>query len=375
MLQLFAFPLLLLALTPQVSLQDAAAIYGADTRVDVEALSPLALQKLAHRSTAAQIPHAMISEDISSGALRLGDRRLGDAWNLCADEAFVEQFAIATCSGTLIAPQLLLTAGHCMQDAARCETSAWVFGFNAEVHNDSAPLDRNARYSCRAVHALRAEWEYGLQWDYAVVELDRPVTAPYAPATVASGIPDLPWRTPLYVFSHPSGLPLKADLDAWALHENPDNGDSFSLIADTFRGSSGGGVFLADTLELVGILARTAGDYVFDSAANCYRPLRFEEPDRLTGNYESASYAWPAIQDVCDLQLPAAAELCDGLIVDEPEPIPPDVETPLKSQPAQDGCHSLGSTDTDAGILMGLWGWLATLALIRTRSRQGRRWT
>ncbi len=46
---------------------------------------------------------------------------------LCAEEPFVDQPAVASCSGVLIDEDLVLTVGHCFEVEARCDTYAHLF--------------------------------------------------------------------------------------------------------------------------------------------------------------------------------------------------------------------------------------------------------
>lgn len=357
---------LLASLLANVATQDSAAVYGDDTRLDLEDLTDADFAQRVAASSAAQIPLAMIEVEEPTGLLRFGDRRLGEAYNLCDDEAFYDQLAIAMCSGTLIAPNLLLTAGHCVDTEPRCDELGWVFGFDNHVSEGTKRLHREDLYTCHAVHALRFEREYDLDWDYAVVELDRPVRAPYAAASLAPNHTDRVSREPLFVVSYPSGLPLKVDLDAYVTHVRNIERDYFTLMADTFSGSSGGGVFTADSGELVGILVRTAGNYVRDTQNRCYRVLSLDENAPWSGFYESASYADTAIEAFCATTFGQEQPLCQA----EPEtPTPPlpDENADLMVVGGGGGCD-VGGGLVPAAVT---WGWCVALGVvIRRRPRR-----
>ncbi|MBC7171155.1 MAG: trypsin-like serine protease, partial [Polyangiaceae bacterium] len=52
---------------------------------------------------------------------------------LCPDERYATQPSSAFCSGALVAPDLVLTAGHCVRTQAACDDTALVFGFAMEA--------------------------------------------------------------------------------------------------------------------------------------------------------------------------------------------------------------------------------------------------
>ena len=91
-------------------------IYGPDNRLEtVESKSSLHVRLAA--STA-----AMISKDYqekSGSRISLGGQTIDDFLlerfhgELCSDERFKGQVAVADCSGFLVAPDVIATAGHC----------------------------------------------------------------------------------------------------------------------------------------------------------------------------------------------------------------------------------------------------------------------
>jgi len=66
----------------------------------------------------------------------------------------------------------------------------------------------------------------------------------------------------------PSGLPQKIDAGARVREPRQSQGDFFVATTDSFGGNSGSGVFLYDTLEVVGILVSGDTDYVADGDCN-----------------------------------------------------------------------------------------------------------
>lgn len=219
---------------------------------------------------------------------------LGASQGLAAGQRFSDQPAAAFCTGFLVGPDLIATAGHCVKDhpawdtsapadhaaacqqnlrqGAFCENTRVIFGFRKELGGQlrrSAPPEDV--YKCVRVisHSLSGGP------DYALIKLDRPVRG-RRPLAVNRSNAGLGQRTPLFVIGHPSGLPLKIAADAVVIssgvdvyvHRNgmsrkwSDNGYSFVTNLDTFHGNSGSPVFNLNTLLVEGILVKGDNDYV-----------------------------------------------------------------------------------------------------------------
>lgn len=238
----------------------ASDVWGADDRVERYAVRGNAWFDAA-RASAAMVPPHMISR-ADDGTYQTRRPTLGTSYNLCSTEKFIDQPAVATCSATLIAPDLVLTAGHCL---TTCDESRFVFDFAYEQAG-VAPMAVTQRIPANNVYACRqvvAHKNQGVQ-DYALVRLDRPVTGrAYAKLYVGN---DLPRDTTLAAIGHPSGIPQKIARGAVT---SADFRDATSLDADTFGGNSGGGVFTEDG-KLVGAVAKNSlsNPYIANGSCN-----------------------------------------------------------------------------------------------------------
>ena len=105
------------------------AIYGADSRIDYYNMSS-SWQKVA-RSTVSLISKSKISQ-FSTGKAYIQTKSYGFDNNLCSDEQFYYQKTAAFCSGALVGPDLVLTAGHCVEDLVDCDSTNVVFEFITE---------------------------------------------------------------------------------------------------------------------------------------------------------------------------------------------------------------------------------------------------
>ena len=105
-------------------------IYGRDDRYEVDDYSDQNFIEKA-RSVAIRVSNRRLSEDRDdSSLLNFPFRKLKNAIpQLCENEKFIEQFSVGDCSGFLIAPNILVTAGHCMATESECQSNKWIFDF------------------------------------------------------------------------------------------------------------------------------------------------------------------------------------------------------------------------------------------------------
>lgn len=204
---------------------------------------------------------------------------------VCADERFANQPKVGYCSATLIAPDLVVTSGHCVMNAIsgltgaqhKCESTYMVFDFAYEFSSPSDPvgvlrvLPKGDVFQCVEVLAAEIPENGQPRQDYAILRLDRPVPN-RTPAAVYDG-QDIPYNTLGFQIGHPSGLPQKITPARIYEHLDPARYSAYRYRADILGGNSGGGVFTPNG-TLVGIPTRYSGqDYVLDTTARpeCYR--------------------------------------------------------------------------------------------------------
>lgn len=267
--------------------REGKIVYGTDDRRDPFAYADQTFAARAISFTAALVPTSAINASNPNNII-IGNTTLQQRLNVCPDERFASQPANADCSATLIAPDVVLTAGHCINS---CADSRFVFDDFVTAGGTMQPITSDDVYACSSIVAIQSPPALA---DYAVARLTRPVVG-RTPAPVRTARTALAVGTSLLVTGHPSGLPLKIANNA-AIRSNSANLDFFVANLDTFVGNSGSGVFDAGTKELVGILVRGGQDYVADTAAGCNR-VNVCAADACRG--EDVVYAFKAIDDFC----------------------------------------------------------------------------
>lgn len=249
-----------LTLLSMTALAEIKVIYGNDNRQDIYQVSNAMHKKLA-ASTAGMIKVNLFTKSSREGFFDLrGTRSLERGQNLCPSEAFSQQQTAPTCTGFLVGPDTIVTAGHCYKSFDTpenvCKNFAWVFDYNMKSasHDPTRDIPIQNIYICKKVVAA----ELGLTADYAVIKLDRPVIgrAPLKLRTTGK----IDNSSSLVVIGHPTGLPTKVS-SAGRVTKNTE-AHSFSTTLDTFHGNSGSAVFDASTGVIEGILIQGKNDYM-----------------------------------------------------------------------------------------------------------------
>lgn len=230
-------------------------IYGHDDRIEYYEIQDPSVRAMADATVALVTENSIKFEgELAKIATRVYGTKVG----LCEAERYYHQGSLAFCSGFLVAPDLVVTAGHCMEDSDSCESTQFLFDYKLQYSGevvDSVAQDK--AYRCREIVKARTG-----QVDFAVVRLDRPVTdrAPVKVnnhGTVEEG--DL-----LSITGYPKGLPLKYAAGAQVRFVSETD---FEANLDSYSGNSGSPVFNQRTGEVEGILIGGEGD--FTAAGSC----------------------------------------------------------------------------------------------------------
>lgn len=258
-----------------INLEDTDLIYGSDDRYEVTDYSDQDFIAKS-RSVALRVPAKRLSVDRDDSSLiNFPHRKLKNVIpQICPTERFIEQFSVGDCSGFLVAPNLLVTAGHCMASESECTNNKWVFDFK----DQTTQFKSSDVYSCKKIVSQKYMYSELEVNDYAVIELDRAVAGRSPLKFRKFGRVSL--NTPLVVVGHPLGLPMKITdgaivsrmnemerdrpVHSWLLRSN-----YFTANLDSYAGNSGSPVFNKNSGKVEGILIQGADDFIFNQETQC----------------------------------------------------------------------------------------------------------
>ncbi len=241
---------------------DGKVVYGTDDRIDVyQETNGDRIDWAA--STCALVDTSALTDNGNGTYSLATSAYVRGGYPPCSGEPFANQPTAARCTGFKVNNDIIASAGQCIQQSD-LPYVRFVFGF--DMLNAATPVltfNADQIYTGTAIIA----WQYGVEYDYSVVRVDRPIT-------VAAS---LPLRTEgaiavgaqVGVIGHPSGLPKKIAFGANTLVRSNTAAGYFEANLDTYGGNFGSPVFNAAEGIVEGILVRGNEDFVF--GADCFR--------------------------------------------------------------------------------------------------------
>lgn len=255
---------------------DSKVIFGADDRKDVYQLTDPDQEKWAAATCALVYNWRMSFDEATQEYSMYTDPYwvTDDGvtyYEACDEEPFGNQETAAFCSGFLIAPNVVATAGHCITDSYDMMNTYFVFGFEMESQTREV-----TEFSASQVYQPVAVLTHALDYyadglDYGVFLLDRPVemtgVVPFTMRAEGKVADDQPVGT----IGHPNGLPKKVVFsDNTRVKEN-DHPNYFTANTDALGGNSGSPVIDAETGLVEGILVRGSALIVhYVIQGNCF---------------------------------------------------------------------------------------------------------
>jgi V8-like Glu-specific endopeptidase len=182
--------------------------------------------------------------------------------NLCSDEKFSKINSVSACTGFLVAPELLLTAGHCFENAGDCENKYIAFDIlQSTSGKDGHELRESNVYTCKEIVNIDSSD------DVALIRLDRKAVDRRALKLRSSGVPTI--NEKVVMLGHPLGMPLT--LSRVARVRDLSDPTYFRADLDSFVGNSGSPVFNQETFEVEGVLTSGQEDFWADKENHCNR--------------------------------------------------------------------------------------------------------
>jgi V8-like Glu-specific endopeptidase len=250
-----------------VSLNDqgVSAIYGKDDRVFVDKNSSPKIRELS-KSIVLIVSRNSVEKNILFSRIHANNLDNPRGLNICQDEKFAAHHSVDSCTGFLVAEDMIATAGHCISNQAECDGK--LFAFNVQLSNENnnghKVLNKNV-YECSEVVTNVFDSE-GAQ-DFAIIRLKKKVFGRKALKLRTNGF--ISSKDQVFMIGHPLGLPLVATNNAFVKETNLSH--SFKATLDSFEGNSGSPVFNSKTFEVEGILVRGEEDFVHNESRQCYQ--------------------------------------------------------------------------------------------------------
>lgn len=326
----------------------ASVVYGTDDRVEVYNHPDADLRRIADESIVALIPSFRIGREPTEDTYSLFTESLEELRDLCSDELFGNQPTAASCSGVLIADDLVLTAGHCIDAQTPCDTYAYVFNYQLDGPDLLAPIRDEDVYSCARVVSQGAPGRGEYTPDFAVIQLDRPVEGAHVAALLRPTTPLDPQES-LAMIGFGSGLPAKIDAGGWVTDPRAERLDYFVANVDAFQGHSGSATFDSEN-RLAGILiGGRAPDYVTLAGETCSRVSVYEDVQAGEVVHNIAPIVSALCADSGDGEDLCGPKACEGSpcgVI-----LPPSLDPGITSPPSSGCSVSVGSSGPIAGWL------------------------
>ncbi|WP_374030151.1 serine protease [Bdellovibrio bacteriovorus] len=210
----------------------SAVIYGTDSIVEVDLETPNASVSVALTSQSVATEY-LVGNSVATVSELYGRHPL----------SWIDQPAVAHCSGVLIKDDVVLTAAHCLRFAP-CKETVFLFNFQSSKTEDVI-----SRTCAEVIAQENAE-----DLDYALLRLSAPILG--TSVRISNSSPKLKGK--IYTLGYPLGaFKKKAEGQILSLDRNIVLSD-----LDVFAGNSGSPVFSSETHELLGILVGGESDFV-----------------------------------------------------------------------------------------------------------------
>ena len=241
------------------------SIYGKDDREIITNKTDPRILELS-KSIALIVPVDVLNSGMFKTTIKASS--LQETMNMCVSEHFVTKPSVSGCTGFLVAPNIMATAGHCFVDETDCATKKIIFDVNSkEQSRKGYSVNSNNVYSCARIISTMYDMNRLDEHDYALIELDRaPKRRTPLKLNMSKKIDN---SANVFMVGHPFGMPLMLSRESALINNNGIY--QFTAALDSFEGNSGSPVFNSKTMEVEGILVNGQEDLVYDPENECYR--------------------------------------------------------------------------------------------------------
>lgn len=264
----------------EIGTESTRGVFGLDDRKEVKDADGVADYV---RATAVMIPKKNIKDNRVYGeTLReLLTYQFGtDKFD--SNVKFLDQPTCAYCTGFLIAPDILVTAGHCIKTIEDAQDYVWIFDYTNELKHSKffgyVEVDPKDIYEVKEVLGAEFENTEDGKVDYSVLRLNR--QSERKPYRIRTSGKVSAWGDVTTIGS-PTGLPLKIVDNSYVIDNTPKKW--FKNSIDGFPGNSGGPVFnengFIEGIHVRGAVeynnGRYTSDYKYDESCDCVKTVEF----------------------------------------------------------------------------------------------------
>ena len=249
-------------------------IYGTDSVRDLQddKIQGSALLQRNIKASAALVAREELKQN-GDTTWKLNDKTVQERYRTCDEFKMSDQVSAAFCSAVLVAPNVILTAAHCLEGDTlqNCGNSDIVFGFDQKIEKSTDKILQNSQvYHCKHIREISKSQ---VQVDYALVELDRNVEG-VTPVGMPAQIQAMAIGEDIYTIGYPVGTSKK--MASGRVREFAKSNQNPKASLDIYYGNSGGPIFDTKTNDLVGVVANGEEDFI-KTAQECQMPKHCDD--------------------------------------------------------------------------------------------------
>lgn len=273
-----------------IDFQNVDAIYGKDDRSFVDSRSKQKIKELS-QSVALIVSEDVIEKKFLYSLILANQITDKEGLNVCIDEKFAKHHSVNSCTGFLIGPDLVASAGHCFMSAEDCANKKIIFNVRSINEVDKGyNVFNNSIYECSEI--VKNAFNPDESLDFSVIRLKKKVFGRKPLVMRTKGM--ISSSDQVFMIGHPLGLPLVSTSNA--LVNDTANPHFFKATLDSFQGNSGSPVFNSKTFEVEGILVNGQDDFLEDSSKGCYRNQVYDQ-----GTVEAPSILGESVSRISEI--------------------------------------------------------------------------